>query len=569
VRTARVTEHEQREIENSRANGYTLVTDGADIEDHHVVAMTYTDAKGKPRTRLALKLRPEAAARLAGELPGGEASAAPVLADFSPAKAKGLELLKGLNMQAKNGAEIRADKELVRFNEFKALLGKARADLDGKVELLADPKAAAQTLAALRELEDELGAYFARLGPGDKAEAFRAVDFNAMAGQLLGRPPEPKAGRSATPWERRSGLAYKRASIQAGRVKESTADLLVPGVGHSYVAEVDGTRLAFVPDHEGNAMAARGYVQLDVEGVGADATARALRELERLGVDTERTTAEQRLELYLDRHLYLRSVRDDQLRARWQAIRGTPAERTEGKLALLNQAAGFDVRTSPNWDPEGRRQAFGHGRPHQYRADLKPADVAAFNADHVVFHNPAGLGWSGGSQVLERFKLLVDAGGHLASQMDRIRRGITLTGSSVAADLSTGGGSYVFTRLSARSGHIRQHGAGFILKPELAQRLDAFSYSGDVFGSVSESTQRTSRAVDLEGMRANARNSGNETNFRDSLALFDAVEFIVLDSAGEVAEAVRYMRDQGYTTWPDGRALEAVIITKDRSPYRK
>lgn len=227
------------------------------------------------------------------------------------------------------------------------------------------------------------------------------------------------------------------------------------------------------------------------------------------------------------------------------------------------------MRTSPYWDPEGRRQAFGHGRLIQYRADLKPEDVTRFNAEHVIFHNPAGLGWDGGSGVLERFQLLVQSGGQLASQVDRIRRGVPLTGSSVSSDFRSGGASYVFTRLSSRDGLIRQHGAGFILKPDTAMRLDAFSYSGDRFGSVDRMTQRSDRAVDLDGMRRNARNSSNETNFRDSVSLFDAVEYVVLNTAAERNAAIAFMRENGYSTWPDGRPLESVIITKASSPYRR
>lgn len=569
VATARVTEFEQAEIEASRANGYTLATDGADIEDHHVVAMTYTDAAGKARTRLALKLRPEAAARLQQELPG--ASSAPVLADLTTVKARGLELLKGINSQAKAGGVIRAEKEIPRLAAFKSALQGARSGLHMKVATMpaAQRQALARQLADLEQLERDLDAYFTRLKHGDKAEAFPAFDFNRVPDTIEGPAPEAKAAR--TPWKR-APFRYNRASIKAGRVIEDGQTLDASSYGRAaYSAEVDGVRLTYVADTAENATALRGYAQIDVEGAGAAATARALEALERLGVDTSRATPQARLELYLDRHLYLRGTKDADLEARWLAIagEGDQALRIERKLELLNKAAGFDVRTSPSWDPEGRRQAFGHGRLVQHRADLKPEDVASFNAEHVIFHNPAGLGWSGGSSVLDRFKLLVQSGGQLSSQVDRIRRGVPLTGSSVGQDFNTGGASYVFTRLSAKGGLIRQHGAGFILKPDSAMRLDAFSYSGDRFGTVDRGVQRSDRAVDLAGMRANARNGSNETNFRDSVGLFDAVEFIVLDSAADRAAAIAFMRENGYSTWPDGRALDAVIITKASSPYRK
>lgn len=570
VPTERVSEFEQREIESARANGYTLATDGADIEDHHVVAMTVTDAKGKAKTRLALKLRPDAAARLQRQLPEG-GGGAPVLADLTEVKAKGLELLKGLNAQAKAGGVIRDDKELLRLSAFKARLHRARADLDESLGKMGAEErlAASKAMGPLLELEQRLDAYFARLKGGDLAEAFPVFDFGKVPDQLRGKVPDA-APQGATRWERRQGLTYTRASVKAGHVVEDGSTLDVMGVKESYVAEFDGGRVVYVPDTASNPTAARGYVQLEVDGTGAAATSRAIGELERLGVSTTRSTAGDRTELYLDRHLYLRAVKDPQIESRWQAIKGGDQEaRIEQKLAMLNELAGFDVRTSPNWNPEGVRQAFGHGRVVQMRADVKPAEAQKFKDSHVLFHNPVSLGWDGGAGVLEKFKVLVQAGGQLASQMDRIRRGVPLTGSSVYQDLQSGGGSYVFTRLSSRGGVAKSHGAGFLLKPELAMRLDAFSYDGDVYGTVDRSVQRRQRAVDLEGMRANARNRNNETNFRDSVSLFDAIEHVVVQTASQAMEAREFMRANGYATWPDGRSLEEVIIPASQSPLKR
>lgn len=563
----RVTEFEQREIEASRANGYTLATDGADIEDHHVVAMTYQDANGVARTRLSLKLRPEAAARLQSELPGAGGQA--VAADFTTAKAKALELLKGINSQAAKGLEIRADKELLRYTQYKAELAKVKAAIWDKMGQLDNPQSVAASLELLDNLEGILDSYFARLKPGSAAEKLPAFDFAKVMDQALTMAAKP--AKSATAWKRQSGLEFGRASIKAGRVVEDGSTVSAKVAGSVYRAEFDGGRVMFVPDTMDNSTGIRGYAQLEVEGTGVAATARAMEELRRLGVDTSRASPEARVELYLDRHLYLRSAKSAQLEKEWLAIASdaSQADRIERKLALLNREAGFDVRTSPNWDPEGTRQAFGHGRITMQRADLIPEEVAKFNSEHVIFHNPAGLGWSGGASVLDRFKLLVEAGGQLASQVDRIRRGVPLVGSSVGPDFQSGGANYVFTRLSSKAGNIKGHGAGFILKPQTAQRLDAFSYSGDRYGTVDRDMQRSDRAADLEGMRRNARGSSNETNFRDSVSLFDAVEYIVLDTEAQALDARKFMKNSGYATWPDGRPLAEVIIAKAKSPYRK
>src|SRR5690606_13647394 len=192
--------------------------------------------------------------------------------------------------------------------------------------------------------------------------------------------------------------------------------------------------------------------------------------------------------------------------------------------------AGFDVRTSRYWDPQGRRQAFSHGRVVMQRADLPEAELEDFKRDHVLFHNPAGWSWDGGPAVLDRFRTLIEAGGQLASQADRVRRGVRLGGSSVHDDLKSGGANYIFTRISRREGGYAgsRRGAGFYLKPELVQRSDAISYSGDRFGDISLAQQRSDRAITLADMGRYSAGSSNETILRDSVSLFDAVEYIAL-----------------------------------------
>lgn len=562
VPTDRVTDLEQREIEASRANGYAFVTDKDAIEDHNVVVSTYTDAKGNAKTRVALKLRPEAAARLRNSAnPSGD----PGEIDLQPARAKLSELVRGINALADKGEAIR-DKDLARLGELRDLVKKARAEATAKAKML--PPDGPAGLVEAEALLEYVERYFRVVGGvGTKAIKIPPVDFDKIVNVPLIAP----AGKKASAWRLVRSLRYSTAKIQRGRIVETDGQASVSGVGEVLRGKFKGAEATFVPDTSGNVVTMRGYLQIDLDGAGKDITAQAFDLLEELGIPAARATEAARLELYLDRHIYIRAVRDPKIESRWQALaaEADEAARIEKKLALLKEISGVDVQRSRYWDPQGSRQAFSHGRVLMQRADFDDAELEQFKREHVFFHNPVHLGWDGGSGVLDRFKLLVESGGQLASQADRVRRGVALGGSSVGADLRTGGANYIFTRISKRSGGYagRQKGAGFYFKPEIVQRSDAISYSGDRFGDISLQQQRSDRAVTLKEIAGYARSSGNETILRDSVSLFDAVEYIALSTQAQVTEAIAFMRAQGYTTWPDGRALEAVIIPTSKLPY--
>lgn len=62
-----------------------------------------------------------------------------------------------------------------------------------------------------------------------------------------------------------------------------------------------------------------------------------------------------------------------------------------------------------------------------------------------------------------------------------------------------------------------------------------------------------------------AKNAKESTASGTSLMIFDGIDQIVLPTQAEVDAAIAWMRQRGYATWPDGRALDAVIITKAKS----
>lgn len=564
---ARVTELEQRQIEASRANGYSIQTDSGQIEDHHVLVNAYTDANGKAKTRATMKLRPEAAAKLQGSI--GMTGADPSI-DLSAPKAKLKQLVVGVNKQADGGQPIR-DTDKARFMDLRTMVKDAITRYEASAGRLADPTGSAKTITELKDLLAEWEQYFATHKIGDKATKFRQLNVDGISTRLEVKPEAGKVG--GINWQRESEFRYPVSQISKGYMRETNQSApAVYGVNVAYRAEIaPGVSVRYVPDVSNNVVTMRGYLQIDIDGATAASSARAFEAMERLGLNAARATKAERIELYVDRHLYIRTLRNPDLDAKWsQAAAITDQDaRIKAKVDLLSADAGFDVTRSRHWDPEGKHQAFGHGRAIQNRADLGDKDVEKFKTDYLIYHNPTNLRWSADSDLMGRFKMLIENGGQLSSLSDRVRRGVVLNGSSVQGDMNSGGGNYVFTRLTKRSGgHAsKNRGAGFYLKPELALRSDSFSYGGDKFGSVDRGLQRQERAVDLAGMRSNARNGGNETNFRDTVSLFDAVEHIVMRNQSEVDEAIAFMKANGYNEWPDGRALADVILPPSKFPY--
>ena len=100
-------------------------------------------------------------------------------------------------------------------------------------------------------------------------------------------------------------------------------------------------------------------------------------------------------------------------------------------------------------------------------------------------------------------------------------------------------------------------------------QLDAITYDSDQFGrTTGDHIDRNRKGQNVASLREAAQSSGNETIFKGGLSLFDDVDRIVLSTAAEVKAAIEWMRSRGYSTWPDGRKLEEVIMTKAQNNAR-
>lgn len=568
----RVTAGEQQFIEDARVNGYGMATDGDQIEDHMVVVSTLKRADGSDATRGWFKMRPDASRDLLQRIASTAQTADPGVS-LTDARDRILAAVKSINYRADKGQPydntvIGKTMDAIRaIDDALAQIKAKRAT--GTAVNPAALDAAESTLTEWRKELADLQPIMAQAGKASKlAKTFPyasipdAVDFVPAAGQ---QAPAGLAWRKVT-----GQYQFNTATFDRSFAKETNGTSSVYGVELRYEATLpDGTTITYFPHNSQVVYAMQGVVKIDAPGASRIGTSRVFDAIGEMGVDNRRATELDRKHLYLNAFARLRLVtaKASASQRQYYANLGNDEAALQEKLFFLKKATGVDVEASDAWSNlDGVRQAFGHGRAYQLRPDLTADQVRELNRTHVVFHNPQGLGTDAGSGVFDRLKSVIEGGGMMASLTDRVRRGVPLAGSSVSSDLGTGGGDYLFTRIRERSS---QTGAGVYWRTNTLRRMDAITYDSDQFGNTKGAHIENNRlGQDIDSFKKVAPFSGNETIFKAGLSIFDDLDRIVLASDAEVRDAITWMKSKGYKTWPDGRALDDVIISKAKHARR-
>ena len=226
-----------------------------------------------------------------------------------------------------------------------------------------------------------------------------------------------------------------------------------------------------------------------------------------------------------------------------------------------------DITQLPDYNPAGQRQAFDHGRVNKYRPDLNGPEWDQFDKDHVLYNNPLYLSKDGGGiddqGMLDSMLSVINGGGQISSLADRARRGVVINGSSVSSDFSTGGGSYVFTRIKKKSKMKNQ--PGIYWKAKEIKRMDAITYGSDNFGKVNDNNVDISRQTTIEQFTRNGSAGSDETIFKNGLSYFDNIERFVFPSQAGRDKAIKELTALGYEIWPDGRNIKDVIFYAGQS----
>jgi len=373
------------------------------------------------------------------------------------------------------------------------------------------------------------------------------------------KPPAPKPVkevRAEVIFDKSGSLAVKK-TVNGHVVSESKQLLHFPGSEYRYVDLAPGVQVRYWQER-GTPFAARGQLQVVVDGTGAAASEKALSALEKLGVPTARSTDLDAEELYLRQIVYRHATEKSGLKSALDKVEEISGqqERVEFMKSAVSREllGGKPVDKLPGYDPRGTHQAFEQGRRHLMDPVVeKQPGWELLRRDYVLFHTLST------TNVENALDSILSSGGQMAPTVDKLRRGIQPSGMSPGQDMNTGGASYFFTRVAERR-NVRPGGGVVVWKPSHLRRLDAISYDGDRYGQVSgDGYVLSHRKSSPEKVIEAARNSSNETIFKNGLSLFDDLEAIFTANQQARQKVIELLRRHKIERWPDGRSLEEVV----------
>lgn len=205
---------------------------------------------------------------------------------------------------------------------------------------------------------------------------------------------------------------------------------------------------------------------------------------------------------------------------------------------------------------------FGVGRRTALRPDMiEHPKWEQFQQDYRLMK-----GWTNSEVTFaDGIAMMLDSGGTEASQMERIRKGISAGGMSLGKDLRVGGAHRNFLRLRDNPGDdVTQKSPNRLwFHPRSIARVDTLKYDDDYYGETSTSAfvreHKTNTSLDAL-MKSNSTGD-NEVMFKDSLSLIEDIWRIVAKDESSRQQIIQIFRDRGYTKL-NGMTLEEVILAK-------
>ena len=566
------TEIEADELKAARVNGITIPTDKDWIEDQAVHAQAYVNADGRKSTRVIFKVRGKAADKF-DNLSGG-LNVKLVGIDIESFENALVGVIKAFNHKVQNKIVLN---ESATFNQRMMAM---------KGEYLRIKNAASEEYRDLLEktfkpILDELEGYSRSTGVIYDKE----LAFYKSVGRLK---TEKDLAREVAPTDQKKLVArgkpnYFRMSFDDSFAKENSD--MFDWLGRSHSGSLsDGTTVRYFRTDDDH-ITMKNRVEVLIDGQGAAAVNKALKNLEKeLEIDLSPPTNLDREELYLIKIANRYNGMDAKVSKSKAVFEDGFAKvmeiedqqkRIDALAAFASKQIGLkkDIRKLPDYNFDGERQSFGHGRVQTYFPELN--DGAAwkkFHKEHYIYHDLT----FGGGQTSEKFKTILGGGGQLISLAERLNRGLDPRGgASPHRDTTSGGASYVFTRLFKRD---KQNSQGLYWKTNKNyRRTDAIHYENDYYGAQGFKEMemegsmpqgydnldfaKVKKAVRLQTIDRYTRSGGNEVIFKDTLSIFDDLAFLVVKDDREVDDVIAFMRSKGYKIWPDGRPLEDVIVT--------
>jgi len=534
VPKAEVTATEVAELKASRSNGLSRRTDKGQIEDQNVLLWEERTKGGKKTwTGAQFKLSEAEARKLTDEVDVIDTSSVRGL-DTSLLGEKVISALKGIKAH-----DVLRSTDITRVGHLREALDnwKIKAARMGNLDE-----------EAFKEASEKFESWVKALETAVKPGEGKIHKLHGAFSDIFEPPPvvpvTEDVAKSA--WVNGSGT-FDTKLIENGHLVRS-GDTFKPSHGFEIQSNYwelnkKGVRIRFWPVRDITAKALQGQVEIMANGAGDAAVRSILREIEDLGVTSKRASVLDREEMYLAKHFHARQEMD--VWRNWKAL--PQKDRLERAGVYLSEKAGYNIRQSRFWNPEGLDNGFGHTAKSFERADV---DKFSDNWDNYEFSHNSGMS-------ITVFKALVEEGGHFSPKVDWFRKGrdFTKTGMSPTSDMEGGGGAYLYTTLSRKG-----NGGQFRWDVSLARRVDARNHVADGYGKIDDLDSAAARNT-LELDNPDKWNT-YETLFKDGVSLFR--NGFTFKAGFKKTEVIDWLKTKGkpYSDglWPDGRKLEEVIL---------
>lgn len=486
-------EHEQ--IKNSRSNGYAIATDKGDIEDHNVLLYHKQSPEGKQQTGAYFKLMPAAMRKLERTLSQTQDS-------------KQYDDLHGLIIKAVKSVAHRADNDMALEPHVFGYIDAAIERYEEIQKILTED--VAKKLRPNKDLTDfnkKTEPFISRLSQVRNDQVSGEIPtWDKTLGfykKFTIKPAKSGAKTKGLQWQKKN-TEYGLSSFDRGHQRHGKSKELV-GTSH-YETKVNGATIRFWPQGEYDVrFALQGRVEIEVPGNKQDDALKIFDAITELGIDSQRTSALDIEELYLDKLSYIH--KQDKKLSNLTKGMDDQQERIDLKLSSLSETLELDLKNSPSYQPMGQHQAFGHGRRVHYRPEvLEDKAFKGFEKDYRIFHENTAE-----KNIVETLKNVLSSGGQMASTTDKIRRGIKLGGMSYSEDLYSGGANYFFTRIRKKNTAYEKE--GFVWKSKQAARVDAISYSHDAYGRTADHYVQQHRKTDIRQLKAISKEPINLVSF--------------------------------------------------------
>jgi hypothetical protein len=579
--------------------GKTLKIDTDDIEDQNVLAFEQiVDRTKEVQTVLEFKLRPDAARKMLDAILREQNKSRQDLSPFERVRLECQELHAKILPGVKTLAFHKADKQynkhkltdaLSALPQVEAMLRSTPADSE-QHKMAAYYRDVIQMLSDIKEAKPDVA-----LPEGYKFHVFR-LDEEKLRNELA--PFSPKQPVKMPPKITKTEALVTSRTIKDGKLHvigppKTNRDIITRNNyslsnGSGYMVQWDdGVEVKFRPDSDDNPFTQRGYIEVTIHGKPDSKRTREV--LDRLnefaGVRTHKATPEEEELVYLIKMADMRRQSDEitisaygevlnnpliSTTPEWQTLVKTLDDRQasvpERVAALQDFWRGRlgDPKGMPAYNPASR-ESLGHpnaklrgGYARQMRWDMTEKELEKVLGKYSVYHSTMGVQEDDGRSIHEFLDTVLGSNGHLVSTHERFRLGIPISrGASCAADMHTGGSSYVFTRIKPKSAQERTPGLYF--KNRVLMRMDAITYYADEFGKVSEGNVPKKRLTGVQGVRQAAKKKDNETIFKQSLNILEEIDRVVVADSRRRELTIEAFRKHGISQLPDGRPIEQIV----------